>query len=112
MADGRVRFRKGNERRIETAGQFLVAERLAQEANSPGVKHVISDPLIRKRGNKDNRSSTTFIDQALQQFDTAQAGHMHIENQATGLIRVGIQKLLGRGERARRVAKRPDQCLH
>lgn len=59
------------ERRIEAADQFLVADRLAQKANSPSVKHVVAYPLIWKGGDKDNRRSPTLRDQALQQLDAA-----------------------------------------
>ena len=76
------------ERRIEAAGQFFVAERLLQKANSPSVKHAVANPLIWKGGDDDHRSSPALRDQALQQLDAAQALHLNVENQATGLARI------------------------
>ena len=81
------------ERCIEAAGQFLVAERLAQKADGPSIKHVVANSLVWEGRDKDYRCLSAFRNQTLQELDAAKALHVNVENEATRLVRVRVQEI-------------------
>jgi hypothetical protein len=98
-------------RHIEQFLQLLIAERLAEKADSPGIERMVACPLIRKRRDKNDRRAPALRDQDLLELDPAQALHLNVENETTGIIQIGIQKLFRRGKDAGVVTERPHQRL-
>ena len=97
------------ERQIEAFRQLLIAERLAEKADRPGIERMGARPLIRKRCDKNDRRAPALRDQEFLELDSAQALHVNVENETTGIIQIGIQKLFCRGEGAGVVTERPHQ---
>ena len=60
------------ERQIEAFRQLLIAERLAEKADRPGIERMVACPLIRKRCDKNDWRAPTLRDQELLELDAAQ----------------------------------------
>ena len=58
---------------------------------------------------KYDRRAPALRDQEFLELNSAQALHVNVENETTGIIQVGIQKLFCRGEGAGVVTERPHQ---
>ena len=68
--------------------ELLVAERLAYEADRPGLEHAAARPIVCKGSNEDDGNPPTFRLQAILQLDAAQAFHLDIDDQAARAVRV------------------------
>jgi hypothetical protein len=97
-----------SKRSVETPDQALFAEGLAKITNSASCRCATLRSLFWKSRNKNRGHLNTSIDQPALKVDTAQAGHLHVGDQAGSAVHaIRLQELFSRRKSRCLVAKRP-----
>src|SRR5216683_7702235 len=98
---------------IEAFDQGMTVDRLAEEGDGTGRLRALADSLFGKGGNEDDRHVRTAYGQLVLEFHSAHSWHLHVRNQARGVIQPGRgQELLRGTEHARLVTDRPNEAAH
>jgi hypothetical protein len=98
---------------IEAFDERMTVDRLAEEGDGTGRLCTLADSLFGKGGNEDDRYVRTAHGQRVLEFHSAHPGHLHVRNDARGIIQLGRgQELLRGTEHARLVAERPNEAAH
>src|SRR5882672_703320 len=110
-ASSRLRSRNfvvgASKRCVEALEQAFFAEGLAKIANSSPGQRAKPRSFFRKSRNKNRGHLNTSGDQPTLKVDTAQAGHLHISNQAGSTVHaIRFQELFSRRKSRCLVAKR------
>src|ERR1700730_15758258 len=92
---------------LHTFEQSGFIEGLAQETDRPRIHCSLSNPVMRKGSNKDDRHAVIVSNQMVLQLDAGHAGHLHVGNDAGRFAQLRRrQELLCRSERVYRKSHR------
>jgi hypothetical protein len=84
------------QRCVETSDQALVVKGLFEKATSPCRERARADPFFGKGRDEDDWYAVTVFDQSTLQFETVETWHLHVGDQAQGVMHAfGSQKFLG-----------------
>jgi hypothetical protein len=100
------------QRGFDAANQDRASERFGQEANRSDLQRPVTNSLIGKRRNKNERHVVALSAQMLQKVQTAHAWHLHIRNDTRRVVRVGrLQEVLGRSKCTYNVPMRAEEIV-
>jgi len=100
-----------SQRGFDAANQDRASERFGQEANRSDLQRPVSDTLIGKGRNKNERHVVAQSAHMLQQVQTTHTGHLHIRNDTRRVVRVGLQEVLGRSKCPDDVPMRAEEIV-
>src|ERR1700694_1046608 len=87
------------QRRVDAIEEFLVAERLGEVANGPGIQRLGARTFVREGRDEDDRDRMVRCDQALLQLEPVHTRHMYVQDKAGCFLQpVGAKKFFGRGK--------------
>src|SRR5882757_4081187 len=91
----------------------MTVDRLAEEGDGTGRLCTLADSLFGKGGNEDDRYVRTAYGQRVLELHSIHSWHLHVGDDARGIIQLGRgQELLRGREHARLVAERPNEAAH
>src|SRR5438034_7140533 len=64
------------ENRVQAPDQLVIAKRLAEKVDCPGLKDLGADPVLRKGSNENDREMMAVLDEVMLQLDSAQTRHL------------------------------------
>jgi len=98
---------------IEVLDEGMTVDWLAEEGDGTGCHCTPADSLFGKGGDEDDRYARPAYDQLVLELHSAHSQHLHVRNDARGIIQLGRAKELLRGsEHARPIAERPNKATH
>jgi len=98
---------------IEALDEDMTVDWLAEEGDGTGCLCTPADSLFGKGGDEDDRYARPAYDHLLLKLHSAHSWHLHVRDDARGIIQLGRAKELLRGsEHARPIAERPNKATH
>jgi hypothetical protein len=96
---------------VEAPDQIIFIEGLAQEADCSSRQRARPETFVRKSSDKNYRQAMTLGNQVPMHINPAQTRHMHVRNDARGVIlERGAKEFLGGSESGGGIAKGPHQA--
>ena len=98
---------------IEAFDQGMTVDWLTEEGDGAGCLCALADSLFGIGGNEDDRYVPTAYRQRVLKFHPTHSWHLHVRNDARGIIQLGRRQELLRGtEHARLIAERSNEAAH
>src|SRR5260370_6560703 len=98
---------------IEAFDEGMTVDRLAEEGDGTACLCTLADSLFGIGGNEDDRYVRMAYGQRVLEFHSAHSWHLHVRDDARGIIQLGRgQELLRATEDARLIAERPNEAAH